>query len=370
MGKAARLYLTIVLAAACGLGGYALARHRHPSSSAVSAEEEAKSTVVPSRSPRLREDAALTAFERMIESGGHDPGLWRVVRRLRSADIEPALAMLAGIPDPEKKAELFSAFYHRWADLDPQAALEAALRTGDEKLRDRLATSVLCAWVKTDPHAAFQAVRDNAGFRFDAIKMIVRTWSPETVFESLKGFPQDERQVFLAIYCEESVLDPARRDSTLAMLKENPAVEDRDQLRDRLFRSWVLEQPEAAFAAAKEHDDPALRQQMLEFGLVLHPGPTLRWAVETGIRPGGAQWEDGYQLWLAFDPPAAREWFREQSVRWNEEGEWKSGRRFPLESGRRHSASRERRKPRRDCRGGNHGSDRGAAAATMGLGRA
>lgn len=271
----------------------------------------------------------------MLLDRKNEADVWKAVSRLPAASIPDALIALrearamtpSGTDAARRLEEIESALYYHWAESDPVVALanvSAMPGPPDQKAiqsRKALLESVLSAWMRTDPNAAYRAVKDHEDFGYVGRDMLVQMWTADNVFENLKQFPDKNRDLF-GHYCyyAAEVGNEKKRDDILKILKEQPDIKDRDWGYFLLFRQWAYADFPAAMAEAKKHNNPGLEEHVLEDGLNQQPAATLRWAVSQNIPPGGLLWEAGYCNWLMFEPAEADKWLDEQAPIWTRDG--------------------------------------------------
>ncbi len=273
----------------------------------------------------------MAAFERLL--AGRESRLWPVVSRLRADALPGAFDKLRELlaKAPKQSAEwrrlneIESALYFRWAESDPQAALADVLakpRPDDmwDKMKSRsLVESVLAAWMHVDANAAYAAVKDDKDYSHIGRDMLVRTWTPQTLFKNLELFPDKHRDL-LGWYCVAAAEEESRRNAMLAALKEQPEMKDADWAKFLLFRSWGYKDFDAAVAEAEARKLPDTVKQLLNDNLPSNPAQAMPWAVQKGLPPGGPLWERGYENWLRDGNVEARAWFAEQAPLWEDKG--------------------------------------------------
>jgi hypothetical protein len=328
-----RRRLGILLVAGCGVAGYAAGGGWDGARKKVVLTEigNLHPLQTPSRPQRTQMDE-FAEFQDLF-TGGRETDIWKVVLQLPTARIPEALQRLrelqavaaSGSSDARRLAEIESAVYFRWAESDPVAALaDVSTMPGppDQKAmmaRNALLKSVLAAWMRTDPNAAYRAVKDREDFGFTGRDMLVQTWTAENVFQNLKLFP-DKSEDLLGWYCIAVAGDEGQRNAMLKALMEQPNMKDRDWGYFMLFRQWAYMDFPAAMAEAKKHDHPGLEQHVFEDGLSVQSAATIRWAVSQNIPPGGVDWEQGYRSWLRSDSADAQKWLDEQAPAWISQG--------------------------------------------------
>jgi hypothetical protein len=328
-------WLVPPLIAACGFAGYAMGSVGNPTKKGTGGGRE----ISPAERKLSREARELenpvADFKNLLVRKGRDADLWKIVSRLPAASVSEALQALrearavtsSGTAAAMRLDEFESALYYHWAEFDPVAALaDVSAMPGPPnqdaiQIRKALLESVLAAWMRTDPNAAYRAVKDHEDFGYVGRDMLVQTWTAENVFENLKQFPDKNRDLF-GHYCyyAAGAGNEEKRDAALKALKEKPDLKDRDWGYFLLFRQWAYTDFPAAMAEAKKHDHPGLEKHVFTDGLNQQPAATMRWAVSQNIPPGGETWESGYNNWLSTDPADAGKWLDEQAPAWIRDG--------------------------------------------------
>lgn len=326
-------WLGILLVAGCGVAGYA-AGGGWDGAGKKAVLTKIRTFHQPQTAPRARgaQMDEFRGFEELL-TGSRETEIWKVISQLPTARIPEALLRLrelqAAAASRSSKArwldEIESAVYFRWAESDPAAALADVASIPESTnmaakiRRSLLITSVLAAWMRTDPNAAYRAVKDDEKLEYFGRDLLVKTWTSENVFENLKLYPENHG-LLLGWYCGAVAEDPARRAATLQALKEQPEMQDRDWGYSLLFRCWGYQDFDAAMAEAQTRKLPEMTKQLLQDNVALSPQKVMPWAVKNNIPPGGPQWEEGYSHWLKVDRPAAAQWFASQAASWESDG--------------------------------------------------
>jgi hypothetical protein len=276
-------------------------------------------------------DDPATAFERLL--AGEDRQTWSVVSRLDASTMPVWFGKLRELQKstPRESAEwqwlveIESALYFHWADADPEAAwadVSDIPKSNDFRERNRtksLVRSVLAAWMRKSPDEAFTATKDHPDHGYIARDMLIMTWTPETLEESLAKHP-GERRDLLGSFCSSIIGDDAKREKTIEFLLQKPAPKDADWGQMRLFRAWGYTDFSAAMARVEEMELPDMVQLIYQDNLTMTPAESMPWAIARGLKPGGPVWEEGYQQWLIADAGGARAWFATQAPAWERDG--------------------------------------------------
>ncbi len=311
MGNVARLCFAALVVSACGIAGYLAGRAPEepvPEDSMAATHSSPRSQV---REQRPERTDPLMALERLLAGDGHPGEIWNVVSRIPLARIPEALD---AIKPSQWSEELAGALYYRWAEHDPEAALADAMEAGETFRSALMVQSVLCAWMKSDPEAAYHAVKDHRVFGYRARDMLVRTWTADTVFKNLERFPE-----LLGAYCVANVGDETRRNAMLEALRD-PAMKDREMAAARLFGAWGYKDFDAAMAAAEEENLLHLRKHVLDVTRNVLPHRALPWAAANGFKTEGPAWEEAFFNWVGFGGDKARAWLAERIPVWKAEG--------------------------------------------------
>lgn len=286
-------------------------------------------TVSPARRVELDDFAR---FEELLE-GGPDTDIWKAVSRLPKEKLPDAFRRLrekraitaSDTLEAQRLDEIESALYFHWAESDPQAALADVIAFGEstddteQARKGELMKSVLTAWMRTDPDAAYRSVKDDEKLEYHGRDLLVRLWTPANVFENLKLYPENH-QLLLGWYCGAAAEDPVKRNAMLQALKEQTGMQHRDWAYMLLFRSWGYSDFGSAIAEAEAQKLPGTVKQLIQDNLRSNPWQVLPWSSTKDITPGGPRWEEGYSLWLDVDGPTAREWFKKQAPLWESKG--------------------------------------------------
>ncbi len=334
MSKTRFPILGVVVIGLCGVGGYSMGRTAR--GDAYRAEISRESAVIVDRpSPRDRrtEEDPVAGFRGLLEAGSRETDVWKVISRLPGAAIPEALRRVAeargaaasGTEETKRLDEIEAALYFHWAESDPQAALAAAVAIPETHemmagiRRENLLKSVMAAWMRTDPNAAYRAVKDDEKLEYYGRDQLVRTWTPANVFENLELYPETQ-DLLLGWYCLGTATDPASRNAMLAALKEQPEMAHRDWGYQLLFRGWGQTDFHAAMTEAQAQQLPKIVKQLVKDNISHNPALALPWAVKNNLPPDGKSWEEGYQFWLRTDGPGARKWLAEQAPAWESSG--------------------------------------------------
>lgn len=276
----------------------------------------------------------MAAFKRLLSRKGNASETWKCVSRLSADELPMALETLretlkvtaSETEEESRLLEIESAIYFRWAESDPHGALKdvSAMEEppghASDNRRSNLLRSVLAAWMKVDADGAYRAVKDHEDFGYVGRNILVKTWTPENVFERANLHPEKHADL-LGWYCVGIAANETARNAMLSALEKDPGMKDGDRAKFMLFRAWGYRDFDAAVTAAEERKFDDTVQQLLKDNLGGGiPGPALRWAAKNHIPPGGSLWEKSYENWLGMDRPSATAWFSEQMPVWESQG--------------------------------------------------
>ena len=330
MGNIRFQWLAVLLIAVCSAAGYAVGNaHRGIAKTNAPPEVARRKSDRPVQQERRTELDPMENFSRLLAGDNRETDIWKVVSRIPPERIQEAIREVAELEKQgtylARKNEILSALYFHWAENDPKAAL-AGLPTEPRDSLDSyhwrgLAMSVLTAWTRMDPEAAFSAGKAHANkdFYYMGRDLLVQTWTPENVFQNLDRHPE-HRKDLMGWYCASLTTKPEAREAMLNRLKDNPFMEDADTVNFMLFRAWGYEDFDAAVASAKQFYPPTGLKRIIEDNLAMQASKALPCAVEIDLPPGGPKWEKGYAEWLGTNGAEARGWFRNLETTWELDG--------------------------------------------------
>ncbi|MES2921228.1 MAG: hypothetical protein V4819_06770 [Verrucomicrobiota bacterium] len=259
------------------------------------------------RSLRVRSDRSHAA---MIES-------WRIVRDFSADEIRQALADLPPNHDENTTGGLLTAMlYYRWAEIDPQAALESTIQRDD-------ATTVfgaaMTAWMNRDPEAAYRWAKSKpelAGKATLYTRIVARALSNDTPAGTLdKVSTEDDaiRRAVSNVLAGKMSATPEGRAAFLAELaKRGP-----DHLttgKNQLLSAWGRDDPKGALEGMTglgldPFEAAVKREAILSSWARLDPALALAWMAG---KPDAMPLEKRTQIfttWANEDPAAAFEHF-------------------------------------------------------------
>ena len=113
--------------------------------------------------PRELETDPLKSFERLLAGKGEYHEIGAVISRIPPAKLPELLDRLKEIMadppngiDPKQLREIAEAMYFHWAEADPRAAVQDALKRPVEVDQYRMVRVVFTAWLKTGGLPAYQ----------------------------------------------------------------------------------------------------------------------------------------------------------------------------------------------------------------------
>lgn len=315
---------------ASGAAGFALGKARTPVA-VVSEPAPSSATGVARRTEATRsrelEADPIRAFERLLAGKGEFQEIGAVVSRIPPAKVpELAARLREAVADPPDGAdpafiqEIARAMYFRWAEADPQAALQDAGKWPVELERYIMSRPALAAGVKRDGVEGYLTMKKDSPHRFHTAEMLVRTWSNDDLLENLKRLPdQAERDHLLSRYCEESAEVPEKREAMIRLLHERKDLTGDGSNFNRIFRAWSNLDFDAAMLSAGKQGVEGLEDEIIDATMNVEAGKAMPAAVARGMKPGPS-WEDGYENWCNSEPEAAKAWLSGQMSAWNEGG--------------------------------------------------
>jgi hypothetical protein len=309
--------------AICGLAGFGFGNLVKPDEVPIPQSAAGNGRTSPSQAPQRT--SPFEDFQSLLAPLSRETDIWKVVFRIPPDQIRKAIREVEkrqqqGIYLPRER-EILSALYFHWAENDPKAALADVSAKPESPERTNLVKSVLTAWMRSDPDAAFVAVKAHKDFGYIGRNLLVQSWTPENVFENLERHPDKHRDL-LGWYCGSLANKPEARDAMIEALQENPKMKNADWARFLLFRSWGYKDFDEAIAKAEELKSPDLVNLLVKDNASQAFGApkVFKWAARNHVPPGGPDWEKGYYEWLGYDGANARAWLAEQAPVWENEG--------------------------------------------------
>ena len=328
MSRTSRFTLRALLVLACGAVGYIAGSPEHsPTSAGRILKWKAAPRGIDQTRTRKIGDPVLELSNLLHGKGGRKTELLSIISRIPADRMPEAARLLREYAETQQLDEtnwelmqewneFTAALYFHWAEMDPHAALADAMTFTQRQRKNTAVSGVLTAWMRTDPDAAYRAVKDDQQCGYLARNMIVQLWTSENVFENADRYPE-KRGDLLGWYAIGHIGNVARRDAMLEDLRKRPDLKERSWVYSLLFRAWGYEDFGEAIAAASKEKIPWLEKQLLDENLGgKDTSKVFGWATTNGHLPSGPQWEKGYGTWLITSPAEARAWFATESPKW------------------------------------------------------
>ncbi len=154
--------------------------------------------------------------------------------------------------------------HFRWAQLDPEAALESAKAYPDERSRHAVCRAALTAWMNHDPEAAFRWADASDTAPPGAHLMMARLLANLPPVEALKkasSYGEDVREFTLRRLASDMSRTAEDRAAFLAEL-ERAGGNERETGELALLQSWGLAEPAAALDHLSELPPAAGNEQV------------------------------------------------------------------------------------------------------------
>ncbi len=242
---------------------------------------------------------------------------WRIVRNFSTDEIRQALA---GIPPSHEEnisdGMLTAMLHYRWAEMDPQAALESSIQ------RDEATTvfeAAMTAWMNRDPEAAYRWAKSKPELADKANtynRIMARALSRATLVDALgKASAEGDairKSVGNALAGTMSATPEGRAAFLAELAKRGP-----DELaagKIQLFTAWGRDDPKGALEGMAElgldpNEAEAKRQTILSSWARLDPALALAWmAGKPDVLPLEKRTQV-FTTWASQDPAAAFEHF-------------------------------------------------------------
>ena len=318
----------LILISLSAAAGFALGNMTRPGETPAASQPTAPRREERAQPPPRPHPEPFDDFRSLLLPDSRETDIWKVVSRISPDRIQDAIREIHQLDKRgtylPRKDEILSALYFHWAENDPKAAL-AGLPPAPKDIMASiawrgLAKSVLTAWMRMDPEAAFSAAKaTNKDFYYMGRDMLVQTWTPENLFQNLDRHPEN-RSDLMAWYCSSLAFKPEARDAMLKTLKDNPNMKDAGTAAGFLLIKWGYQDFDAAIAKAQDFHASQIVKQIIRTNMPFRGDKALPCAVENEIPPGGPDWETGYSGWLSMNGPEARKWFKEQELSWELDG--------------------------------------------------
>jgi ribosomal protein L18 len=255
-----------------------------------------------------------------LPDGQRQKRLEEIARAVAIVDIATAVTLAESVLTPESDRRFFQAgLMVRWAETDPQAALDFAMAYAPGKANpdERLAavTGLLRVWAGKDAGAALAWVEKlPGGFERQNCYAVVLAWlaesDPQRALAQLKDMPvgRERGAVLERIAALLGGKDPA---GAAEFGKALPAGSSRDQFLQQVAVAWIAKDPKAAVNFILELPASGLRDDLMRSAVSVWArtdGPAAASFSET--LPFNRMWSMtgvGYN-WAVSDPAAAWQW--------------------------------------------------------------
>lgn len=314
---------------ASGLAGFAVGKAR---GSGIRGYPLPKSEKAPGSRPdairtREIEPDPMKAFERLLSGKGEYREIGEVISRIPPAKVPELIARLketiADTPDgadPKQLREIAESLYFRWAETDPRASWQDAVKWPVEGEQYYPVRGAFSAWLKAEGLTAYQEMRQIKNYAHLGRQLLVRTWNGDDFLENLdRTTDQPERSELFGSYCNYCVEVPEKRDAMLRLLDERKEFARDHHGFNQLFRAWSYLDFDAAMEAAAGRGIEGLQDDIIDATMNVAAEKAMPAAVSRGMKPQPS-WESGYENWCYSKPQAAKAWLSGQMQAWNEDG--------------------------------------------------
>ena len=240
--------------------GHYLSRHSASSGTEASDKHDTSRQVIIKKSGPLTAGEIAEAKESLIKAL-HTPsrlGKWHALQDyVATLDTDMAKALINDLNKqgltPEDNLAL-TCLMHRWAELDPQAAIAWVLKGADPDKKELCTEAVFNAFSAHDPAAALAALaqfRGQVGANY-AINIIFKNYAqqnPQAALAALQGLPPGQRSsnLYFEIFSGWVDQNPAAAAAAAANLASGAA---RNQSLDVIASNWARQDPSASLAWA------------------------------------------------------------------------------------------------------------------------
>ena len=212
-----------------------------------------------------------------------------LAKGLARADMYPALGLILAHPSPYVRLHLTGELFARWAFLDREGALAAALSVMSPQPKARAVNRVLEAWAKNDEPAAWTWVTqlDDAVLQKQAVDLllarcVVKDPARYAEWAAALDDPFLRRQSLERIAAEWAKFDTS---AALAWAQDQTEPNTRRALLRKALEALGKVDPALAFNTAATDPDAAVRHAELANLLATQsardPAPVLAWIAQT-----------------------------------------------------------------------------------------
>ncbi|WP_367873943.1 hypothetical protein [Luteolibacter sp. Populi] len=274
-----------------------------------------------------RASARKSATALLQDFKARDPGCnnplvqlegWESVRAFTAEQCLEGLKVTGEEMDPTSRTPWAGMLYFRWAELDPDAAMERALRLPEGHNHD-FAQSVLSAWFKNDPEAAYRWCKSEPkrAERLSGSNMMGAMLLSEPSQSAMAKATLLDKMTRYRVFGDAGTLagrdTPEARQAFLQSLGKY-GDEDRQLALKALLRSWGASEAREVLERWDEfgyHDpNPSFpeKDSILRRWGSREPEQALAWTEEIPQAAGQPQQLDIYKRWVDSDPEAAARW--------------------------------------------------------------
>ncbi|WP_367871740.1 hypothetical protein [Luteolibacter sp. Populi] len=244
---------------------------------------------------------------------------WSIIRGFTLEDVQAGLAEIPAKPPYQANQALIGMLFFRWAQLDPEAAVQAALKPEHEQ-NYFILMAVGAAWAAKDPEAALRwsATSDSRFaknvFGRAAGRMLaaqdpehalakVTTEFPQGLFGVVEALvqrsetPESRLELFSKL---KALPDPKALDYCLTLLTNRIYYQNPETLRSMLADVEAADLPPEKLARIKQTIESSLKFEAPEesFGAILKPGSA---STES-------EQKNAYNSWANSKPEEASAW--------------------------------------------------------------
>jgi len=241
---------------------------------------------------------------------------WQMIRSLSLKQVKEGLEVTGHEATGDGPNLPAMMLYSRWAELDPEAALNSAAQLPEEGA-NLLGSGALWTWVQSDPQAAYRWCQHEAKFAETAglesmmVAMLMKE-PPESALEKAALLGDEVRKETMLKLASALANDEESRARFIAMTAGFPEPERKEALQ-RMAKGWAVSQPEEALASldrivAEPGEQQRLRADMLKGWGTREPAESLEWMTR---HPDPRSNEDQAMVWKRWAtelPAAANAW--------------------------------------------------------------
>ena len=237
---------------------------------------------------------------------------WSIIRGMTMGEVNEALADARSQPDAGQSDLQIMMLYFRWAQLDPEAAIEASLADRNPGFEAAVMNAALTAWMKRDPEAAYRFAVNNKDLAEAAPIMLARLLvggDMSTALEKADQLGGDLRKRVIKEFATAGGSDEASRRAFLEELVRHGTEQERTDAASALVLRWSENDPGAALTATGELEAASKSQssEIFRRWMQRDPSAAMVWSVEhPGVLDDAARVTQ-YERLTARDPAKAAE---------------------------------------------------------------